>query len=305
MAMLTGRSWVKIALIALLCLLICGGLLGCSIGCSIAARHAGGLAQSLYRGASLAEQGDFSVPAAEVSSLELEWLAGGIDVVVDDELDGEVLVTGVEDLPGSMSDRNRMTWQLTDGVLQVSYGLEPSGFFGCTARGSKHLTLTLPRSVAQNLDVVGLTAASGTFDLGAIGCRQLDITLASGRVAGEGMKADVLDLDVASGNVSLKGRFTEQVSTSLASGNVDVQCTGMCPNQTSLDVVSGQLSFGVPADSGFTVYLDKLSGSFDCDLPNSRGSQHHDVWTYGDGRKSMAVDMTSGNVIVWGLDSER
>lgn len=301
MAMLTRTSWVKIILIALLCLVLCGGLIGCSVGCSAAARHAGGLAGMMYEGVSFSERGDFSVAAQDVRSLEISWLAGGVDVVVvdDDALD-EPVVTGVEQYNGSARDSQRMTWQLRNGVLQIGYGSVRMGIFGCSTNDSKHLALTLPRSVAQSLESVNLSAASGTYSFGPISCNCLNIDLASGRVEGEQVAAQSLDLDMASGNIDLEGSFSQSVNLKLASGNVDLVCPNACPARMSFDVASGQVTLTIPEDSGFTASIDKLSGAFNCDIPGSWNLPNYNLLVCGDGARNMDVSMASGNVTVRG-----
>lgn len=299
MAMLTRTSWVKIVLIALLCLVLCGGLIGCSVGCTAAIRHAGSLAGSTFNGVSFSERGDFSVPARDVRSLEINWLAGAVEVVVSDSAEAST-VDGVEEFSGTARDSLRMSWQLRDGVLQISSGPGQIGIFGCSHMDDKRLVLTLPRSVAQSLELVDLSAASGTYQLGPLSCKRLNVNLASGRVEGEGLAAQALDLDVASGNINLAGRFQQEVDLNLASGNVEILCAEACPARTSLEVMSGQLLLAVPEDSGFTAYIDKLSGSFNCDLPGTWDLPDYDTFIYGDGARTMDVNMASGNVTVRG-----
>ncbi len=299
--MLTRSSWIKIALIVLLCLVVCGGLLACSAGCSAAMRHAGNIASKAYQDASFSERGDFSVPASDVRSLEINWAAGAVNVVVaDDQSDGEPTVSAVEEFTGPGRESNRMTWQLRDGVLQIGYGMGSASMFGCSQMGSKHLTLTLPRSTAESLESIDLNAASGTYSFDSLACESMSVNLASGRMEGTRLATQSLDLDVASGTIELEGRFSRNVNASLASGDIDLTCQETCPASTSLDLMSGQVALVVPSDSGIDARVDKLSGSFNCDLPGSWSLPDYDSFTCGDGSCTMNVRMTSGNVTIEG-----
>lgn len=301
MARLTRSSWIKIVLIILLCLVVCGGLLSCSIGCSTAARHASSIAGMMRESVNFTERGDFSVPAQEVRSLQINWLAGEVEISVfdDEEEDEALLVTAVEEIDGLNRNNYRMTWQLNDGLLQISYGTRGLGISGCSYADSKRLKISLPRSIAQSLDSIALSAASGTYIFGPIGCKTLDINLASGRVSGKDLVAQNLNLDVASGNIDMSGNFPGIIDLKLASGNIGLTCNNLCPRQTWLDVASGQLLLTIPEKSGITASISKLSGSFNCNIPGS-WNQSGSSFTSGDGKCSMDVRMASGNVTVNG-----
>lgn len=294
--MLTRSSWIKIALIMVLCLVVCGGLFACSSGCTAAVRHAGNIANKAYEDVSFSERGDFSVPASEVRSLEINWAAGTVDVTVTEDEGEEPMVTAVEEINGPGRGSNRMTWQLRNGGLQIGYGMGSAGIAGCAQMGSKHLTLTLPKSLAQSLDSIDLNAASGSYNFDSISCKNLNANLASGAINGSRITAQQLDLDVASGTVELSGSFPQAVSLNLASGNVNIACEDVCPTRTSLDVMSGQVLMTVPESSGISARIDKLSGSFDCDIPGSWDLPDYKAFTCGDGSCSLDVSMTSGQV---------
>lgn len=307
MAMLTRSSWVKIILIALFCLVLCCGIIGCSMGCTSAFYHFGNIANMTYEGVSYSEQGDFSVDGQEVKSIEITWLAGSVDLVIEKAPDGnpvydedDVLpITGVEESRGNLRDGERMTWQLQNGVLQISYGPVRWGVSSCSNAGAKHLVLTIPEGIAaRSFDSVTLTAASGEYNLGQFGCQNLNIDLASGLVQGDGVDAKNLDLDVASGNVNLRGDFLNSVSMDVASGLVSVASLSSCPQYTSIDVMSGQASLAIPDDSGFSAKVDKLSGSFNCDFKGAWDAQTDGLLVCGDGKKTMDISMASGTVIL-------
>lgn len=297
--MLTRSSGIKIVLIILLCLVICGGLLACSNACTSAARQVGSIAGDAIESINFEERGDFEIPAADVHNLEINWAAGEVEVVVSEDAGtSAAVVRGVEELGGSLRDADRMTWQLRNGVLQIGYGLRSSNMFGCMQMGSKRLVLTLPKSTAQALESVELHAASGSYDFGAISCRSMDISVASGQVNANELDAQYLSLDVASGTVKLSGHYTQMVTCNLASGNIDITCKDECPARSAFDVASGHVTLTVPEESGITAHIDKLSGSFDCDIPGEWDLPDYNRFTCGDGTCEMTVSLMSGRVAV-------
>lgn len=306
MATLTRASWVKIVLIGLFCLVLCCGIIGCSMGCTSAFRHFGNIASGTYEGVSYAERGDFSVKGQDVKSIEITWLAGGVDLLIDEQPIGkdtnhdddvELLITGSEETLDGLRDSERMTWQLRNGVLQISYGPVHWGISSCSNKANKRLVLTIPESVsARGFDSVTLTAASGEYNLEKFVCQNLDIDLASGLINGEGIDAKNLDLDVASGNVNVRGEFSNSVNIDVASGLVSVASMKSCPTYTSIDVMSGQATLAIPNDSGFTAKLDKLSGTFNCDFEGMWDAQTDGLLICGDGKKAMDISLASGAV---------
>lgn len=305
MATLTRASWVKIILIALLCLVLCCGVIGCSLGCSSALNQARNIASMTYQGVTFSERGDIFVDGRDVESIEITWLAGSVNLAIDRAPDGnpvydankEYLIRGEEESRGGLLDNERMTWQLRNGVLQISYGPTNWGLSGCSDLDAKHLTLTIPEEIAaRSFESVSLTAASGEYNLGAFGCQNLSIDLASGRVKGDGVDAKNLDLDVASGDVDLRGEFLNSVNMDVASGLVSVASLSSCPAFTTIDVMSGQATLAIPDDSGFTAKVDKISGSFNCAFNGAWDAQADGLLVCGDGTKIMDVSLASGTV---------
>ena len=302
MPLLTRSTWIKIILISALCLILCGGMISCSTAINFAGRHAGDISDRIQRSMNFSEHGDFSIPAQDVQSLEIVWLAGGVTIeVVDDatakDSAGNLQITGTESFTRSSFP---MTWQVKDGVLEISYSTA-SGLTSCSDMAEKRLVLTLPKSVAQSLNLVDLTGASGTYQLGPIACQQMSVNLASGRIEGSQVDAQVLDLDVASGDIQLSGAFTQSIDLDLASGNIRLTCPEACPNRSSLDVASGQVTLSVPSDSGITAYVERLSGSFDCDLPGVWNQTNKGTTVFGDGANTLNVHLASGNINIRAL----
>ena len=65
------------------------------------------------------------------------------------------------------------------------------------------------------------------------------------------------------------------------------------PDQLVLNSMSGNLEIVLPEDSGFTLDLDAMSGSFDSDFTFGK---HGDTYICGDGTCSITVSAMSGEV---------
>ena len=273
MTRLTRSSYVKIALIVALALLLfavagAGSMRGCS--------------QGIYLGGGT-EMGNASVDAKSVRNLSVSWAAGS---VVDDGA-GDVIEL-VETAPTGLTKAQQMRWSVSGGTLKVDYG----SWWSCFALGQKRLEVRIPERYAQSLGAVTVDGASGYYRVAGIGCDTLRLKLASGEIDADGLAAAALDVDVASGQVRAEGTFSERVSAKTASGQLDVVCQGAAPKQVSADLASGQVSVALPADTGFTAKVSKTSGSFSSAFETM---QQGGSYVHGDGSTAIKVHLASGD----------
>ena len=173
MTRLTRSSYVKIALIVALALLLfavagAGSMRGCS--------------QGIYLGGGT-EMGNASVDAKSVRNLSVSWAAGSVDISVVDDGAGDV-VELVETAPTGLTKAQQMRWSVSDGTLKVDYG----SWWSCFALEQKRLEVRIPERYAQSL------GASGYYRVAGIGCDTLRLKLASGEIDADGLAAAALDV---------------------------------------------------------------------------------------------------------------
>ena len=144
---LATSTWVKIALIGLLCLGVCGWLGGCGrggwfassplwpggvLGCAGINAVDGALSGLAQPGnyETTTEGTRFEADASEVSAIEVNWLAGSgqVRVAPDSETGGKVVVE--ETVRGGSCPV--MVCEVEDGTLSVSYMEGHGGLSGCS-----------------------------------------------------------------------------------------------------------------------------------------------------------------------------
>lgn len=300
MTNLTTASWVKVLLIALLCLVLCTGVGGCFIGIQRSVSNVLGTAHIMGH-SSLPNAGDHEFDPSQVRDISINWLAGSVDIVaIDDAASNKIEMRETyRNGSGSIPEAERLRWGLENGVLSIDYyaGQPVSvGLFGCSSTAPKSLTISIPRSYAHSLGKLNISGASGRYDLMELGCESISFDLASGDVSGVALTANDVELDVASGSVSLEGAFSGRLAVDAASGNIDVTCTDVRPSTASISLASGNVQLLTPAASeqGYTVFLERITGEFNC----PRAQQQDDLYKVGDGTASYTVDMVSGNVTI-------
>ena len=238
MTRLTRSSYVKIALIVLLALMLfavagVGSMRGCS--------------QGIYFGGGT-EMGNASVDANSVRNLSVSWAAGSVDISVVDDGAGDVIEL-VETAPTGLTKAQQMRWSVSGGTLKVDYG----SWWSCFALGQKRLEVRIPERYAQSLGAVTVDGASGYYRVAGIGCDTLRFKLASGEIDADGLAAASLDVDVASGQVSVAlpadTGFTAKVSK--ASGSFS----------SAFETVQQGGSY-VHGDGSTAVHVNLASGDF-------------------------------------------
>ncbi|MEC4272999.1 DUF4097 family beta strand repeat-containing protein [Adlercreutzia sp. R25] len=311
---LATSTYIKVALIVVLCLAVCSWLGGCGrsiwpgslfvpggvIGC-MGVDAVGDVADEVRQG--IAERGavattdegsHFEIAASEVNALELNWLAGRgtVLVVPDAETGGKVLVDEV--VNGGRAPA--MVCETGGGVLSISYMEGGGGLSGCSSlsMASKDVTVKVPASLAEHLALFELEAASGHYEVEGLTCDDLELGVASGKVNATAMAAQRASLNVASGSVSVQGSVAEHLEVEIASGTTTLSLGEGAPAEASGSLASGKLVLEVPANTRLATNIDKTSGSFNNELANGgAGSAEDDAPAC-----SLDFDILSGNFTV-------
>ena len=229
---------------------------------------------------------DVRVQAAGIIGLEIKWASGAVDVVVvDDGTCDAIELTETASRP--LFEGQHMRWRVVGGTLEIDYG----SWLECMMVWRKDLEVRIPRAYASVFERMTIDGASGSYRVRGVGCGTLRLKLASGKIDVQQVAAHALSVDVASGQVSASGRFEDSVAVHAASGKAWIACDGVCPRTIDADIASGLVSVAVPKDSGFTVSIDKASGSFNSTFPLT---QNGSTYMTGDGSANVSAHLASG-----------
>ncbi len=305
MTRLTKNSYIKIALVCLLCLLICGSLSGAF---TIFSNHLDKSFWSAQNRSWLSDKdvsaGSFTLDAQTVENLSINWLAGKVTVeVVDDET-----TTGLIQVTEKAHNAPALRWRNVAKTLEIDFG-DINGLVGCSPRGlttSKELTVLIPQSQAHRLENFTLNAASGEYLLSDIGCQTFVVNQASGNINVHDFQTERTSLSIASGSFSYGGTVTEALAADQASGASNIRLASSNPASVDLDMGSGKMDLTIP-EPNFKVRLNKMSGDFasDYDLLSDgntffckQGEDHgsHDADEHDGSRETaITMEMMSGS----------
>lgn len=244
------------------------------------------------------ERGEGSVKAAEVTSLDIAWIAGEVKFVLTD---GDTIVIR-ESSDQRLEENEIVRWKLENGRLSIRYATK-SKVFGNMPE--KRLTIEIP-AIDWQIGYANILTVSANVELPTLNARDLDFDSVSGGLNVSSFVGETVDIDTVSGEVTLRNAVVSgQVSLSAVSGGLDYTGTAgsietdavsgdvklvltAAPSNIEADSTSGDVTITLPADvAGFDAELDTVSG----ELSNDFGSQH-----YGDGSLEIEVDTTSGDL---------
>lgn len=302
-------------IIALICMtvLVCSALCGCSdivLGGRNGIQYdnrASGFGSN-YSYSTYPEDGfasDDATLSGNIERLEIDWVAGNINISYHDEDTIELKETANR----TVTDAERFRYKLSNGVLTVKYC--QSGII-IIDNLSKTLELTLPKGTelkSADIDVVsadlafdGMTAdrisfdsTSGNMSCNTVVCGDLKVNTVSGDLFVDSMlKAKTFETDTVSGNVRVAdSELSKKIDFNSVSGDLEIGLSQMCAVDS--DTTSGNVILTVPRDASFTLDFDSVSGDISCDLPAKLSKSG---CVAGSGEYDVGVNSVSGDITI-------
>ncbi|MCL2539737.1 MAG: DUF4097 domain-containing protein [Oscillospiraceae bacterium] len=245
-----------------------------------------------------------SVKAAGVSSVDIDWRSGAVEISL---YDGEEIKFSESSYADITSDY-RMRFAVEDSVLKIRFARSGVRFVNTFINRGKTLTLQLPRdmvfdrfsvdAISATVSINGLNAkdcvvdtVSGQISIFGAELKTLKTNSVSGRVDLDDVYADQLVADTISGRLEANGSF-QSVSANSVSGSVNIDSAKM-PERVAVDTVSGSLTLRIPENDGFEVNYSKVSGSFSCDF---EVRQTNRTATHKGGGAKISLNTVSGSI---------
>ena len=229
-----------------------------------------------------------NVVPSQIREIAVEWAAGSIRILPKDIT--EIHITE----ESTTQSQKPMVWKVRDGKLSIQYAEHKKISLGIDTQWdeiSKDLLIEVPKD--WQCDSMEVTAAAASLEVKDLTIREMEFDGASGNCVFDNCTVETLDLDTASGNVHFTGSL-EQMDCDAASADILLELSNN-PRSLDMDTASGDLDVTLPADAGFTVTLDTLSGDFESDFDTT---MHGERYVAGNGSCRIDVDAMSGDVTV-------
>lgn len=227
-----------------------------------------------------------SVPADRVRNIEIDWVAGTITLIPDENATDIVFHE-----EGNADPDHQMVWKQSGDTLSIQYEKSKVYVGIQVTEESKDLTITVPAGwVCRSLEI---DAASAEVDVSNLTIHEVDFDGASGICTFENCIVDELEVDTASGDLFYNGQL-ETLKVSSMSANCEVVLTN-APKQIDMDSMSGDLDLTLPEGCGFSLAMDAMSSDFSTDFETVTKNGRH---VHGDGSCRIDIDAMSGDVSV-------
>lgn len=241
-----------------------------------------------YDNADLYQVGDFTYAAANVKEIEIEWVAGEIEIVQSDK---ETL--SVYESNPSEDDDKKLHYYLDGTTLKLQYC--KSDYRIQVAEENKKLYVEVPANVALDIDSV-----SASVKLNDVTATAVAVETVSGNVTGNHWQCKDVEIETVSGKVAVADVAAETIEVETVSGDTALGLQGA----TVLDLsdVSGKVSLTLLSPYGANVQYETVSGRFETDRAYDNKNDDSYVIYASDGLSGMGytieVETVSGDLVI-------
>ena len=249
--------------------------------------------------------GNTEVEASQVTTLDISWISGSLEVI---PYDGSKIVVS-ESNTASLQDEERLHYWHDGNTLNIKFCASGLGKIVFNT-DKKALQIKVPKEYAAHLKI---KTASASCNISAISATEVDINTASGSVYGKingtvdnakvhtvsgkidfSCKTDKVDLSSVSGDIEFNGVATK-VDTKTTSGAIRIN-TENSPERIKASSVSGSVKVYLPETAEFDAQLSTVSGSIRCEFPTVTLSKNN--LKCGNGDIDIEASTVSGNLYI-------
>ena len=270
-----------------------------------------------------------SIPSEYAHSLEIRLTNGSIDLIVGDEEEEFIEITGdTEEIETMLRE---------DGILSVSQGNTASAaYFFMRGMRRSDIEVRLPGKVWKRLDITTInggihiedglkcrnlraSATSGDLDVTGSSSDEATLCSSSGTIHGSALTGN-LHAETKSGDIEMDGVFgncelftasgdiefvgeTREVNCSSTSGDVQM-CLTRIPEKTRGNSISGNCEVRIAAEDGFHISYRTVSGKFMTNLPLAGTlGEKNGAAVYGSGGSGeIQISSVSGDIELLGIE---
>ena len=202
--------------------------------------------------------GSYTVGTDGIDSVNIDWIAGRVDVKPHDGSD--ILIS--EYAQRQLRDEEKLILNTSGSTLTVKF--RENGFIGNMP--TKRLEVMIPRPLCEALVRFALDSTSGGVHVESINADTFYVNTISGSIELAGITALSFDAESTSGSITIKDSHPESMKINSISGSVRVSDSGA--RSLSVETTSGSIGLSGAFDS---VRLNSISGkqTLDNSFPRS------------------------------------
>ena len=229
-----------------------------------------------YKNADRYTAGNAEVATEGISRIDVDWLAGDVNIVL---WDGKTV--SVSEI-GDFDDDKKVHTAVIDGALMIKFAA--SGNLGTNTKG-KSLTVKIPEAMLLSEIAVDTVSAEVSVDMKAE-VRTVDIDTVSGSTYIGNLSGSSLGVDTTSGKITVSGATFAKASLDSVSGRIEIDDSALTDvdagtvsgrincsfreeavlDDLDFSSVSGDIELILPENAGFEAKLSSVSGDFNPDF---------------------------------------
>ena len=248
--------------------------------------------------------GGGNVAARDIQSVEINWIAGSVDIAL---YDGDIIQFEEEGYSGD-DEKYAMRYLVENGKLYIRFCAPQRGNRRFLQRYRKSLTVKFPRDLT--LRDFQLNTVSAGIQMEGVRADDLDINSVSGTIKLKEINGDNIILKNVSGSINCIDISASALRANTVSGRIDVTAgvesatfktvsgsvklyAGDDARNINLKTVSGGIVLGLPENDGFTAQYSSVSGRFDCEFPIEMSGKRA---IYRNGKRDIYLKTVSGGM---------
>ena len=196
--------------------------------------------------------GVYDIPADNIDSLRINWVAGDIRVGIYEG--GDIIVTERAQRP--LEENENLRFSISGGILSIEFRQGSNAH----RMPQKQLDVLIPGSLGARLDRFMVNTTSGRVEASGFYAASIDINSVSGSINLSEISSQILDIDSTSGTIRLTSAAADEIDAGSISGAISI--SGVSSDTMSISSTSGSMDIsGVFGD----VALRSVSGSISVD----------------------------------------
>ena len=241
-----------------------------------------------YKDADKYSVGEFTLDE-DVSSINVDWVAGNVKFVITDKDKLYVEETDVED------EEDELRYRVVKGTLMIKYRKAKRFSYGNDVK--KDLTIYVPEEMAKKLSVVEVQSVSAGVDIEDCYITKLNVETVSGQVNAENVILGSVDVESVSAKVSISGEV-DKINAESVSGKINITSSKQL-SSIDMESVSGDITVSMPEGDGFTAEMESVSGDLNVEF---EVTTKEDKRICGDGSAKYSFETVSGDASLKKID---
>lgn len=224
-----------------------------------------------YENAESYSVGNFSYSSTEIKKVEINWVAGGVEIVESDKAS----LTVSED--ENLSEDEKLRYLIEGDTLKIQFW--KSGYRANIKGKKQKVSIEIPKDADLKATTVSASVTMGTNNLSTA-----TISSVSGEIYAEKLTADRVFLSSVSGAIDVEKVVAQSIIIEETSGNITLNADGF--NNIRISAVSSLVRLKIN-EVGSKVVFDTVSGAYFA--PENKKQ-------FGDGQAVITVETVSGNL---------